>query len=292
MYKKLVVVDGNSLFFRAYYGTLHTKGGILKNSQNMPVNALLTFSRMMLNIINDFNPTNILVAFDTGKKTERHVVYQEYKANRTKAPEELQIQFPIARELLDSLKIKYFSKVGFEADDIIATFATKYQHKFSEIFVISSDHDLLQLVNNKISLVIPQNNSKKNKIINHFNFFAEIGFFPHQVADFKGLVGDKSDNLPGVKGIGQKGALSLLKEYNSLEGIYSNLSSINEKTREKLIFSKEIAFLCKKLASLHFEMHLPFTLESTIFNNNFEDSSRSFYKKYELFSLLKHSTTK
>lgn len=292
MYKNLLVVDGNSLFFRAYYGTLHTRGGILKNSQGVPVNAILTFARMMLNLIKDFNPSHILVAFDTGKKTERHLVYEAYKGGRTKAPDELQAQFPLARELLDSLRIKHYAREGYEADDIIATIATKYQHKFTDIFVISSDRDLLQLINSKISLVIPQNNSKKHKIINHFNFVAELGFFPHQVPDFKGLVGDKSDNLPGVKGIGEKGAISLLKEYNSLESIYANLSTINEKTREKLINSQEIAFLCKKLAILHINMNLPFDLNNLVFNHNYQASAQSFYKKYELFSLIKQISTK
>lgn len=287
MHKSLLIIDGNSLFFRAYYGTLHTRGGILKNSQNIPVNALLTFTRMLLNLIKNFNPSHIFVAFDTGQKTTRHELFKDYKSKRVKAPDDLKIQFPLARELLDSFDIKYFSQKGFEADDIIATLATKYLHKFTNIYIVSSDRDLLQLVNPSTSLVIPQNNSKQNTIITHLNFLANYGIFPHQVVDFKGLVGDKSDNLPGVKGIGQKGAINLLKEYNSLENIYNNLEQISEKTRNSLIKDREIAFLSKKLASLHRDLDLPFSLENIAFNPNFEQKTKKFYQKYELFSLIK-----
>lgn len=292
MNKTLVIVDGNSLFFRAYYGTLHTKGGILKNSQEIPINAILTFSRMILNVINNFSPSHILVAFDTGKKTERHLIYQEYKSKRMKAPHELQQQFPIARELLDSMKIKHFAQEGFEADDIIGTLATKYQHNFSRIFIFSSDRDLLQLINLNISLVIPQNGSKNHKIINSLNFQDEIGILPFQVPDFKGIVGDSSDNLPGVKGIGLKTATTLLKQYGTLENVYKNINYLSEKMREKFLKSENIAFLSKKLATLNLEMTLPFDLNDIQFNPNYKENLISFFKKYELFSLIKQINKK
>lgn len=283
---KLLLIDGNSLFFRAYYGTAYSSGGILTNSKGIPVNAVLTFFKMIRSAIEEINPSHVLVAFDAGSKTVRHKKLDSYKAGRKKTPIELIKQFPIVKKMLNYMGIKNFELDLIEADDIIATLANKYKDK-NEVVVLSSDKDLFQLVSHNVSISVPQNGSKPNKNIVFNDFYDQFGYYPNQVCDFKGLVGDSSDNLPGVKGLGPKTATKLLNEYDTLEGIYKNIENISGSTKEKLISDKENAFLCKELAELIFEVEIPYSFKDLSFKWSISNELISFFKEYELHSLIK-----
>ncbi|WP_161565536.1 5'-3' exonuclease H3TH domain-containing protein [Mycoplasma sp. ATU-Cv-703] len=283
--KKMVLVDGNSLFFRAYYGTMTPGREILTNSSDLPVNALLTFGRMMINLVFTHQPDYLFVAFDTGKKTKRHQMCERYKSNRTKAPEALQLQFPIMYEMLDSLKIKHYALEGYEADDLIASIVNKYQNKLT-MTVFSGDRDLWQLVSPGVSLIAPQSGRKKPIVLDLENFRQHTGLVPEQIVDYKSLVGDSSDNLPGITGIGPKTALKLLQEYQSLEKIYDHLPDLPPGVAKKLVKDQKQAFLTRQLVKLENQLQVPFELDELKYESKNVFFGIKFFQKYELFSLV------
>ncbi len=202
---KIILVDGNNLLFRSYYATAYN-GNFMKNSKGFPTNALFGFTNMINKIILEEKPSYILVAFDKGK-TFRHEKYKDYKGGRSETPDELKVQFPIVKELLTYMGIKYYEIDNYEADDIIGTFA-KYCDNDPNFIgtIISSDKDLLQLISNDIDIKLLK---QKDYIrYNRDSFYAEYGIEPINIIDLKALMGDPSDNIPGVKGIGEKGAYS------------------------------------------------------------------------------------
>jgi DNA polymerase-1 len=281
----ILLIDGNSLTYRAYYGTANSPQGLLKTSFGQPTNAVITLNRILQKAIHTYKPTHILVAFDFGSKTFRHKEMKEYKSGRSKTPEELLTQIPIVKEMIQLMGIKYFELKLIEADDIIATIAKKYEENI-KINIISSDKDLLQLVSKNINVIQPQNGNKKDKIINLNNFNKINGHNPKQVTDFKGLVGDSSDNLPGVKGLGPKGANKLLLKYKTLENIYQNIDLIVGALKEKLIQNKEIAFKCKKIATLKTDVDISYEINDLFFKYKATEKLINFYKKYEFKSLI------
>ena len=236
--EKIILVDGNNLLFRSYYATAYN-GNFMKNSKGFPTNALFGFTNMMNKIIEEEKPTYIMVAFDKGK-TFRHDKYDFYKQGRIETPNELKLQFPKAKELLDAMGIKHFEIDNYEADDIIGTLA-EYCNEDPNFIgtIISSDKDLLQLISNDIDIKLLK---QKDYIrYNEKTFTEEYGIKPINIIDLKALMGDSSDNIPGVKGIGEKTALKLLQEYKTLDGIYENINKITGKTKEKLLADKENA---------------------------------------------------
>lgn len=287
MKNKLMLIDANSLIYRAYHGSAYSKSGILKNSQGTPVNAILVFARMINNFIIKYNPTHLLVAFDAGKKTHRHNEFPEYKAGRAKTPEDLIPQFKLIKKMLNHMNIKHYEKDGIEADDIIGTSTKKFK-KFAEISIISSDKDMFQLIDKNIYVIFPQNGNKDNIIYDNSSFKEKIGYLPAQVIDIKGLEGDASDNLPGVRGIGHKGAIKLITDYNNLENIYANISNISGSIKEKLIANEKAARLSKKLATI--DKNVPLELDFENFSWSFKKIDHSlidFFKKLEINSLIK-----
>ena len=281
---KLLLVDGNSLFYRAYFGSAFGPAGILTNKDGQAVNAVSTFFYMMKNAIDRYSPTHMLIAFDKGSKTKRHEKLKSYKEGRAKTPDELISQMPIVREMINVLGLKYYEEELIEADDIVGSLAKKYS-KEMEVFVMSSDKDLLQLCEDNISIILPQNRSEEDLVIYKNEFFDRYMYHPNQVPDIKGIMGDSSDNLPGVKGIGAKGAVKLISDYKTLENIYENIEEIKGATKQKLIDSKEIALLCKEIATIDIDIDVPFSLKDMSFDFKPTQEWINFFEKYGLFRI-------
>lgn len=283
--KRVILVDGNNLMFRSYYATAYS-GNIMKNSKGFPTNALYGFVSMMNKIINEEKPEYIAVAFDIGKNFRKEK-YDFYKEGRSATPDELKMQMPIARNILTAMGIKYLELAPYEADDIIGTLA-RMADEDPEVYatIVSSDRDLLQL----ISPVVDVKLLKQKDYIryNPENFLLDWGIEPIKIIDLKALAGDSSDNIPGVKGIGDKTALKLLQEYGSLEGIYDNIENIKGKTREKLETDKENAFMSKEIATIYREVPLDIEFEGIKYLGTNEKELASIYEELEFYSLLKN----
>ena len=283
--KRVILVDGNNLMFRSYYATAYS-GNIMKNSKGFPTNALYGFVSMMNKIINEEKPEYIAVAFDIGKNFRKEK-YDFYKEGRSATPDELKMQMPIARDILTAMGIKYLELAPYEADDIIGTLA-RMADEDHEVYatIVSSDRDLLQL----ISPVVDVKLLKQKDYIryNPETFLLDWGIEPIKIIDLKALAGDSSDNIPGVKGIGDKTALKLLQEYGSLEGIYENIENIKGKTREKLETDKENAFMSKEIATIYREVPLDIEFEGIKYLETNEKELASIYEELEFYSLLKN----
>lgn len=281
--KKIVLIDGNNLMFRSYYATAYA-GNLMKNSKGFVTNALYGFTNMMNKIIHEEEFSYILVAFDKGK-TFRHDTYSQYKAGRIETPADLKNQFPKAKEMLDAMGIKWYETDGYEADDIIGTLSKIATDNDYETLIVSSDRDLLQLINDKVTVKLLK--TKDYIMMTKDAFVSEYNLEPIKIIDLKGLQGDKSDNIPGVKGIGEKTALKLLQDYGSLENIYVNIDNIKGKVKENLINYKDDAFASKQLATIYKEVPLDFTLEDTLYRGA-NDKLKSFYEDLEFYSFIKN----
>ena len=279
--KKIILVDGNNLLFRSFYATAY-QGVIMKNSKGFPTNALYGFINMMNKIIKEENPSYIMVAFDKGK-TFRHDKYDDYKAGRMAMPDELKLQFPKAKEVLDSMGIRHFEIDQYEADDIIGTLAKRVDEEDEFIAtIVSSDKDLLQLISDEVTVKLLKQSGHIMMTREEFKNTYQVE--PIRMIDLKALMGDASDHIPGVKGIGEKTAINLLSKYQSLDGVYEHLDEISLKTREKLIQDRENAYMSFDLATIYREVPLDFTLEDC----KYEGFNISNYKK-ELEELEFHS---
>ena len=283
--KKVILVDGNNLMFRSYYATAYS-GNMMRNSKGFPTNALYGFTTMMNKIINEESPEYIAVAFDIGKNFRKQK-YDFYKEGRQATPDELIKQMPVAREILDAMGIKYLELEPYEADDIIGTLA-----KMADIdpdyvaTIISSDKDLLQLINEEVEVKL----LKQTGFIryNPETFKADYGIEPIKIIDLKALAGDSSDNIPGVRGIGEKTALKLLQEYGSLEGIYENIDSIKGKTKEKLEVDRDNAFMSKEIATIYKDVPLNISFDDILYTGPKEVELADIFESLEFYSLLKN----
>ncbi|MEZ0323468.1 MAG: 5'-3' exonuclease H3TH domain-containing protein [Hydrogenothermaceae bacterium] len=221
--KRLLLIDSSSYIYRAFYALPP-----LTSSKGIPTGAVYGFVRMLLKLLNDFNPEYIAAVFDSKGKTIRHKQFKEYKANRRETPDSLSIQIPYIEEILNTLNIKIVKKEGFEADDIIATLAKDAEKKGFEVIVVTPDKDMLQLIDDKIKVFNPVSeilyNSQKIK--------EKYGIEPLQFVDYLTLIGDPVDNIPGIKGIGPKTASEILSNYGSIENILQNLDKLPEKYRK------------------------------------------------------------
>ena len=282
--KKIILVDGNNLLFRSFYATAY-QGVIMKNSKGFPTNALYGFINMMNKIIKEEEPNYIVVAFDKGK-TFRHDKYESYKAGRMAMPDELRDQFPKAKEVLDSMGIKHYEIDNYEADDIIGTLAKKVEEEDDFIgTIISSDKDLLQLISDEVEVKLLKQTGYIMMDQKEFRNTYQVD--PIHMIDLKALMGDPSDHIPGVKGIGEKTAISLLAKYGSLDGVYENLSSISGKTREKLEEDKENAYMSFDLATIYREVPIDFTLDDCAYQGFHPEEFQKILEELEFFSLLK-----
>ena len=289
MEKKLILVDGNNLMFRSYYATAYS-GNMMKNSKGMPTNALFGFVSMINKIISEENPTYMAVAFDIGKNFRKEK-YDFYKDGRIETPNELKIQMPIARDILDKMGIKHFELEPYEADDIIGTISkmTEDDPNFTSV-IISSDKDLLQLISNETEVKL----LKQTGFIryNHDAFVTDYGIEPIRMIDLKALMGDSSDNIPGVKGIGEKTALKLLQEYESIENLYDHIDEVKGATKDKLINDKDSAFMSKQIATIYREVPLNIVLEDLVYNGPKVVELQNLYQELEFFSFIKNISLK
>ncbi|MBR2833547.1 MAG: DNA polymerase I [Bacilli bacterium] len=287
--KKIILVDGNNLLFRSYYATAYN-GNFMKNSKGFPTNALFGFTNMINKIVSEEKPEYIIVAFDKGK-TFRHEKYKEYKDGRVATPNELKQQFPIAKELLDCMGIKYYEIDNYEADDIIGTFS-EYCNKDKNYTgtIISSDKDLLQLITDEVDIKLLK---QKDYIrYNKKTFKEEWEIDPINIIDLKALMGDPSDNIPGVKGIGEKTALKLLREYKNLDGIYKNIDDIKGKIKEKLETDKEKAYMSYDLATIVKNVPMEIDINDIEIKTPNYDKLNKMYEELEFYSFIKKNIKK
>lgn len=287
--KKIILVDGNNLLFRSYYATAYA-GNFMNNSKGFPTNALFGFTNMINKIVNEEKPEYIIVAFDKGK-TFRHEKYDVYKDGRVETPNELKIQFPLAKELLTAMGIKYYEIDNYEADDIIGTFC-EYCNKDSEYIgtIVSSDKDLLQLISDDVDIKLLK---QKDYIrYNKDSFEREYGIKPINVIDLKALMGDASDNIPGVKGVGEKTALKLLHEYKTLDGIYENIDSISGKLKEKLLNDKDNAYMSYDLATIVRDVPVEIDINDIKIKEPNMEELNHLYEELEFYSFLKKMNKK
>ena len=287
--KKIIMIDGNNLMFRSYYATAYN-GNFMNNSKGFPTNALFGFANMINKIINEENPEYVIVAFDKGK-TFRHEEYEDYKGGRIETPDELKKQFPIAKKLLTAMGIKYYEIDNYEADDIIGTFA-KFCDDDPDFIgtIVSSDKDLLQLISNDVDIKLLK---QKDYIrYNEKTFEEDYGIKPINVIDLKALMGDSSDNIPGVKGVGEKTALKLLHEYKTLDGIYAHADNIKGKLGEKIRNDKENAYKSYHLATIVKNVPIEISMEDAKYLGENKDELNKIYEDLEFYSFLKKENKK
>ena len=289
MHNKVIIVDGNSLLFRAYYATAYPGANIMRTKEGLATNAIFAFSNMILKIVDKLKDEDkIFVAFDTGKKTFRHQELETYKANRKPAPEDLIVQFPIARELLKSLGIYTFEEEGYEGDDLAGSVAIKAAKAGYQTIIYTSDRDFLQLVDDKIEVDLLIKGMSDIRIMHVDDVIETYGFVPAHIIDFKGLRGDSSDNLPGIPSIGEKTAQKLIQTYGTLEDIIkaAEAGEIKGKVGEMISLHKEEGKLCKKLAIIKTDLDLPFSLEDLTYDGYLFEKASDFANKYELKTFL------
>lgn len=254
--KKFVLIDGTALLYRGFFAIppyFSTKEGV-------HTNAVYGVSLMLLNIFTQEKPDYVAIAFDTKEKTFRHEEFKEYKAHRPPPPPGLHEQLPLLEEVLAAFDIPVFKRPGYEADDIIATLTKQaLEHEPVNVAIATGDLDMTQLVNERVYVFAPQNGFNKTTVYDIAGVNEKFGLRPDQIIDYKALRGDTSDNVPGVKGIGEKTAVKLLREYETLDGVYGHLADIQGAVGRKLADDREMAFFSKKLVTLYSEA--PVTLD-------------------------------
>lgn len=281
---KLVLIDGNSLSFRAFYAL-----PLLSNHAGIHTNAVYGFAMLLEKIIKEEKPNHFLVAFDAGKTTFRHSKYSEYKGGRQKTPPELSGQFPYIRQLLDAYHIKRYELDNYEADDIIGTLSRQADEEDFETIIITGDRDLTQLATDNVTIYYTK---KGVTDVDHYTpkFIAEKynGLVPKQIIDMKGLMGDTSDNIPGVAGVGEKTAIKLLNQFESVEGVYEHIEEVTaKKLKEKLINSKDDALMSKDLATINVHSPIEVSLEDTKLTLQDDTTEKiELFKKLEFKQLL------
>ena len=279
MRKKLFLIDGTAMIYRAYYALIRNP---LRNSKGENTSAIFGTINMFLKLVENFEVSNIIISFDRKEKTFRHEIDTNYKANRPPAPDELINQIEPIKEFFKLINLPEVSVAGYEADDVLATLANQYKNQY-EIIIVSADKDFSQLVSSEISLYDPS----KNKFYNPENIEEKYGILPDQFIDYLAICGDSADNIPGVKGVGAKGAQKLLEKYITLENIYENIDDISSKSlKNKLIESKENAFLSKNLATIKLDVPIS-EVQNFSFNPSNFSKLYSFLEKYELHSIMK-----
>ena len=283
MMERLLILDGNSLMNRAFYAI-----PALNNSEGLNTNAIYGFINMLFKMKEELNPDYIVTTFDKKAPTFRHKQYEDYKAGRKKMPPELAEQFPVVKELLEKLAINIFEIEGFEADDLIGTLAYFSRDKGIEVYIVTGDKDALQLADDNIKVVINKKGMTEKEIYDKDRMLSDYGVTPKQFIDVKGLMGDSSDNIPGVPGIGEKTALKLIKEYGSVENVIMNIDNLSgKKIKENLIEYREQAVFSKKLATIITDVPIEIDLESIKSKESFDVKAvREMFVKLEFKSLM------
>jgi len=264
--KTILLVDGMALMFRAYYASAAT-GYIRRTKAGVPTNAVYGFMRYFWDAVQKFGPTHIACCWDLGSKTFRTEQFAEYKGNRADAPEDLIPQFSMIREVMDSLGIPNISSPGYEADDCIGTLAARFGQEM-DVLVLTGDHDMLQLVSERTSVIIMKKGHGNYMVYTPETLMEEKQLKPEQIVDLKGLMGDTSDNYPGVRGIGEKTALKLVREHGSVEGILANLDQLSKSVRAKIEADLDMLHLSRQLAKIRCDIELECDAETCRFELN------------------------
>jgi len=249
--KRLFLIDGNSLINRAFYALPP-----LTNASGQPTNAIYGLTNMLLRLVDDYRPDQIMVAFDVSGPTFRHDQYEEYKAHRTGMPDDLRAQIPVMKELLDKLGISRMELQGWEADDLLGTVAKQGEKEGYQVFIVTGDRDAFQLISPQTTVLFTKRGITETELVDEEKLLQDYGVTPKQVIDLKGLMGDSSDNIPGVPGVGEKTALKLLKGYDSMDGVYANLAELKGKLKENLTAYERQAYLSKELATIRLDAPL------------------------------------
>ena len=257
--KKLMVIDGSSLLYRAFFALPP-----LQNALGVPTNAVYGFLTMLTKLYEEINPDYIAVAFDKGKETFRMDIYEDYKGTRQSAPDELRPQFSLIREVLESLGIIVIEEEGFEGDDIIGSLSKKWGSSDLAVHIITGDRDNLQLVDEYTSVFLTKKGITDMLHVTMTNMEELYGYGPQMVIEMKSLMGDSSDNIPGVSGVGEKTALKLLNQYGTLEGVYEHIEEQKGKLKERLVDNKDLAFISHQLATIKTDMDMPYELEQFV----------------------------
>lgn len=282
--EKLILVDGSGLIYRGFYAI----PPFLKSPEGVQTNAVFGFTNILLSILINQKPTYVAVAFDKKGPTFRHKEFKEYKATRVKAPRELYDQIPLVKKVVEAFQMPAFEVEGFEADDILATIIKKMRdRKNLEAYVLTGDFDLFQLVSDGVSILYPMKGLKESQVIGEKEVKELYGISPKQIPDYKGLVGDSSDNIPGVKGIGPKSAVNLLDKYETLGNIYAHLNETAQATQKKLEEGKESAFLSRNLTILQYDVEIDFMLEKCRVKNFDLAAAKKIFAELGFVSLQK-----
>ncbi len=286
--KKLcIAVDSNAIIHRAF----HAYPPSLTSVDGLQVNAVFGFASMLLKILDTFNPEYIVCAFDTEKPTFRHADFADYKANRKPTDMSLIAQFPLVDNLVESFNIPILKKDGFEADDILGSIAERFEHgkwkdENIDLYIVSGDRDLLQLVSEKVKVVLPEGSFKNLKIFDRDAVKEKMGVYPEQIVDFKALVGDPSDNIPGVQGIGIKTAVSLLNKYDTVEGIYKHIDELKPRHKKLLEEGIENASLSRSLATIKRDLDINIDLRACVFKDFDRKKVIDIFKRFGFKSLI------
>ncbi|MGG4265604.1 DNA polymerase I [Peribacillus simplex] len=282
MDKKLVLIDGNSIAYRAFFAL-----PLLNNDKGVHTNSVYGFTMMLNRILEEEKPTHILVAFDAGKTTFRHASFKEYKGGRQKTPPELSEQFPFIRELLDCFQIKRYELENYEADDIIGTLSLQAEKDGFEVKVISGDKDLTQLSSPSTTVSITKKGITEIEEYTPKHIHEKYGLSPVQIIDLKGLMGDASDNIPGIPGVGEKTALKLLHQFETVENLLQSIDEVSgQKLKEKIEEHKDLALLSKELATITREAPLEVSVSDTEYSGMDQERVISFYKELGFSTLL------
>jgi DNA polymerase-1 len=278
---KFLVIDGSSLMYRAYYAL-----PMLTTSEGLHTNALYGFTMMLIKLIEEEKPDYIAIAFDKKAPTFRHKEYQDYKATRQAMPEELAEQVDLLKEIIEGFNIKILELEGYEADDIIGTISKLAEEKEMEVLVVTGDRDALQLVSDKVKVKISKKGITQMEEFDEKAVLERYEITPHQFIDLKGLMGDKSDNIPGIPNIGEKTAIKLLKDFGTIENLLQNLSQLKGKIKENIENNKELAIMSKKLVTIKRDIPIEIDFEEYRVKDFNEEKLLELFNKLEFFSLI------
>ena len=279
--EKFVIIDGNSVLNRAFYAL-----PMLANFEGVVSNAVFGFTNIITKVINEMKPKYMCVAFDFARKTFRNDIYENYKGTRKPTPPELKSQMPIMKEVLSAMNIKIIEQQNIEADDIIGTLTKMFN---VENIIVTGDKDSFQLINDNTKVCFTKKGVSETIVYDKNTLFKDYGISPSQVVELKALMGDASDNIPGVAGVGEKTAVTLLTEYGTLDNVYKNIDLIKGKLNEKLVTDKQMAYISKQLATIKTDVDLYVKLSDFTYDYPFKENVLNLFKKYQFNSLIKRT---
>ncbi|HLR01498.1 MAG TPA: 5'-3' exonuclease H3TH domain-containing protein [Virgibacillus sp.] len=262
MKKNILLVDGMALLFRGFFATAF-RGHFMKTSEGVPTNGVYQFLRYLLNAVDTFKPTHVICCWDMGKKTFRTELYEGYKANRDDPPEELIPQFELVKEVVSAFDMPNIGLENYEADDCIGTLATFFQ-KQDDVMILTGDQDMLQLVDDGIKVAIMRKGQGNYDVFSQDNFYDKKGIMPKQIIDLKGLMGDSSDNYPGVKEIGEKTALKLLKEYGTIDELLNHIDELPKGIQTKISQDIDMLHLSRQLAEIKCDVPIACAIDDAL----------------------------